>query len=217
MLCIRLALLETCLISCLLPSYSVSGPGTIFYGDYCVADPSSPGWQGVYSDKHDRGCVVHTCCEEVCCSDGTIYDPQIGCCIGEPSLAPSVAPSSTQAQADCDVKITGPSCVSYGSGLDVHEFKADGSPGGSSYLWEFPTDDPEKAFILAGEDEQTVTVQTGQESTAADDVTLKVTYSVNGKTCEAFHSFTIISATLTFKDTGTWTQPENDLKEYPQV
>lgn len=201
------------------------GPGTSYIGNgFCVLDPSSPGWTGTYSDRYVPGCVRRLCCEEDCCGEGTVFDSTIDCCVvdGSPSPAPttspapiSFAPASLAPTSfdQCFVEIEGPACICTGEDeYDEHEFVALGSPqfgadgNEGDYEWETNNDIVE---ILTPFDRVTQ-VRAKSKSSAADDVTLTVTYTVDGVECFARFDLTVIQVDLEFRATGTWS-PENDI------
>lgn len=47
---------------------------------YCVADPTSEGFDGSYVLGYQEGCIYRICCEETCCGDGTEYNGARECC-----------------------------------------------------------------------------------------------------------------------------------------
>jgi len=96
-------------------------------------------------------------------------------------------------QEDCDVKIEGKDIVCLfckGDSLST-SLKAVGTPGGGRYEWE----------IIGGEDRVALPPRrnrasvevTGQKSSGnKEDVEVKVTYSVKGKTCPDTHKLTVL-------------------------
>jgi hypothetical protein len=68
------------------------GPDTSWDDEilYCVPDPGSLGFQGIFATEFVPICEVKVCCEDFCCFDGTYYDPSISCCL--PITIPTVSP-----------------------------------------------------------------------------------------------------------------------------
>lgn len=201
------------------------GPGTSYIATgFCQPDPLSSGWDGTYSDRYQLGCLPRACCEDECCAEGTIYDSQIECCVLDPSFPQGSStttppPPVTNGTVDvCFVEITGRPCICNEDGFREHDFVALGAPrfdsNGDEGEYEWESSDESKVEIINANDRVTAVRAIGT-SEEADDVTLTVTYIVDGVECFNRFDLTVIRAELEFKMEGMW-DPANDATKVPK-
>lgn len=213
------------------------GPGTSYNGGggACEADPSSPGWPGVYSDLYQFGCVFRRCCEDECCSEGTEYDPSIECCVisanftqeqevqtRPPTAAPSrtsgptSTPGPTSIVEECVVLIFGHPCLCEDKEYD---FEAWGLPGvganGQAGTYQWTSSDDNKVEF-DDDTKQKPKVKALAPSAAADDVTLTVVYKVDDAECQATFDLTVLNVELELRFAGNLS-PENDVGPFPTI
>lgn len=91
----------------------------------------------------------------------------------------------------CGVIASGPRLLCVG---DTVTFTAAGAPAGGSYRWEVIAGG-ERAAIVGPANRPQVTVRGTQASAAHGDVTLRVTYTVGGRSCAVQISFTVMDVT----------------------
>jgi hypothetical protein len=148
-----------------------------------------------------------------------VYDANIACCVPDRSVAPSSEPTGAPSSNGtfAPVEIIDPKACLCNEDDKKYTFEAKGNPPGGTYAWTI-TAPQEQAVISGASNSAQVVVDPVKISTAADDVTLKVTYTPPGlDPCDKEVKFTVVKATLAFKSAGAWTRDdkknrENDIK-----
>lgn len=97
------------------------GPGTSWSVSQCVAEATSPGFTGSYSDGYVVGCVPRVCCEADCCTGVLVYDEETGYCLEGPTpveLAPA-GPTPQEPTPEGSIAPTPSSAPSEGDKVEV--------------------------------------------------------------------------------------------------
>ncbi|MEM7480392.1 MAG: choice-of-anchor D domain-containing protein [Acidobacteriota bacterium] len=99
----------------------------------------------------------------------------------------------------CNVSISNPpACISKNR---MRTYTASGAPGGGSYRWRI-TQGGSKASIEGATNQNNVSVKGNANSSAADDVELEVTYTVNGASCTKSVDLSVIEVNQVWRGSG---------------
>jgi hypothetical protein len=140
----------------------------------------------------------------------TTSSPEHPVCSWRAAKLAATTPRSLQA---CTVSINLPfNCICVGG---TRQFFATGSPGGGTYNWSI-VQGGDRASIVSGANQQTVTVRGNQPSSGNNDVVLAVTYQAPGSssTCTESAPLSVVGATLTFRSVGVF-DPLNEVPPDP--